>query len=93
MIAICAVLSDADTYWGIENRLHHWMLDVCFGEDACCVRKDNAPQNLSLPRKMAPRNIVRADTAEPRKTSMRLKRKRAGWDDNVRRQMPGIKPR
>ena len=55
------------------------MLDVCFGEDGCCVRKDNAPQNLSLPRKMAPRNIVRADTAEPRKTSMRLKRKRAGW--------------
>ena len=68
------------------------MLDVCFGEDGCCVRKDNAPQNLSLPRKMA-RNIARADTAEPRKTSMRLKRKRPGWDDSARRQMPGIKPR
>jgi predicted transposase YbfD/YdcC len=77
-------------HWGIENRLH-WMLDVCFGEDGCCVRKDNAPQNLSLPRKMV-LNIVRADTSEPRKTSMRLKRKRAGWDDNVRMQMLGIKP-
>jgi predicted transposase YbfD/YdcC len=77
-------------HWGIENRLH-WMLDVCFGEDGCCVRKDNAPQNLSLLRKMA-LNIVRADTSEPRKTSMRLKRKRAGWDDNVRMQMLGIKP-
>lgn len=77
-------------HWGIENRLH-WMLDVCFGEDGCCVRKDNAPQNLSLLRKMA-LNIVRADTSGPRKTSMRLKRKRAGWDDNVRMQMLGIKP-
>ena len=48
------------------------MLDVCFGEDGCCVRKDNAPQDLSLLRKMA-LNIVRADTSEPRKTSMRLK--------------------
>jgi hypothetical protein len=38
-------------------------------------------------------NIVRADTSEPRKTSMRLKRNRAGWDDNVRMQMLGIKPR
>ena len=38
-------------------------------------------------------NIVRADTAEPRKTGMHLRRKRAGWDDSVRRQMPEIKPR
>ena len=34
-------------HWGVENRLH-WVLDVSFGEDASTVRKDNAPQNLSL---------------------------------------------
>lgn len=34
-------------HWGIENRLH-WVLDVSFGEDGKTLRKDNAPQNLSL---------------------------------------------
>jgi predicted transposase YbfD/YdcC len=38
-------------HWGIENRLH-WVLDVGFGEDASTVRKDYAPQNLSLLKKM-----------------------------------------
>lgn len=31
----------------IGNRLH-WMFDVNLGSDGCQVRKDNAPQNLSL---------------------------------------------
>ncbi len=34
-------------HWGIENQLH-WMLDVCFNEDASTLRTDHAPQNLSL---------------------------------------------
>jgi predicted transposase YbfD/YdcC len=34
-------------HWGIENWLH-WVLDVGFGKDASTVRKDYAPQNLSL---------------------------------------------
>ena len=53
---ITSVLRDLDgealgravrAHWGIENRLH-WVLDVGFGEDASTVRKDYAPQNLSL---------------------------------------------
>jgi predicted transposase YbfD/YdcC len=75
-------------HWGIENRLH-WMLDVCFGEDACMVRKDNAPQNLSLLKKMV-LNLIRADTTDTAKISLRLKRKRAAWDDDIRMKMLGI---
>ena len=80
----------ARAHWGIENRLH-WMLDVQFKEDACRVRKDHAPQNLSLLKKIV-LNLIRADTSDPAKASMRRKRKRAAWDDNIRMAMLGIKP-
>jgi predicted transposase YbfD/YdcC len=77
-------------HWAIENQLH-WMLDVCFGEDDCLVKKDNAPQNLSLLKKIV-LNLIRADTTDKVKTSLRLKRKRAAWDDDIRMNMLGIKP-
>ncbi len=34
-------------HWSIENQLH-WCLDVIFGEDAFCARKDNSPLNLNV---------------------------------------------
>ena len=77
-------------HWGIENRLH-WMLDVNFGEDGCQARKDNAPQNLSLLKKIV-LNLIRADTTDNVKTSLRQKRKRAAWDDNIRMRMLGLCP-
>ena len=79
------------SHWGIENRLH-WMLDVCFGEDASMVRKDNAPQNLSLLKKIV-LNLIRTDTTDAVKSSLRQKRKRAAWDDDIRMNMLGIKLR
>jgi predicted transposase YbfD/YdcC len=51
-------------HWSIENQLH-WSLDVLFREDACQVRKDNAPENLNILRKIALARL-RA-TAVPRK--------------------------
>jgi len=76
-------------HWGVENRLH-WILDVSFSEDASTVAKDNAPQNLSLLRKIA-LTIIRADKTDTRKSSLRLKRKGAAWDDGVRERMLGIR--
>jgi predicted transposase YbfD/YdcC len=64
------------SHWGIENRLH-WVLDVHFAEDASRARKDNAPENLAILRRLA-LNILRA---HPDRKSIRLKIKRAGWDD------------
>jgi len=64
------------SHWGIENQLH-WVLDVHFAEDRNRARKDNAPENLALVRKIA-LNILQA---LPLQASIRRKIKRAGWDD------------
>ena len=39
-------------HWSIENHLH-WHLDVTFGEDNSKIKKDFAPENMNLLRKMA----------------------------------------
>ena len=64
------------SHWGIENQLH-WLLDVHFSEDRNRTRKDHAPENLALLRKLA-LNILQA---LPHQASIRRKIKRAGWDD------------
>jgi predicted transposase YbfD/YdcC len=77
-------------HWGIENRLH-WVLDVTFDEDASTVRKDNAQQNLSLLKKIV-LNLLRLDTTDKTKCSLRMKRKRAAWDDDSRAKILGLPP-
>ncbi len=63
-------------HWSVENHLH-WALDVVFGEDASRIRKDHAPRNLSLLRKLA-LMMVRKETSHKR--GVQTKRKRAAWD-------------
>ena len=75
-------------HWGIENRLH-WVLDLIFGEDDKTVCKDNAPQNLSLLRKIV-LNLIRLDKTDTTKASLRRKRKAAAWDDDIRMNMLGL---
>jgi predicted transposase YbfD/YdcC len=64
------------SHWAIENQLH-WVLDLHFAEDGNRARKDNAPENLAILRRLA-LNILRA---HPDRASIRRKIKRAGWDD------------
>jgi predicted transposase YbfD/YdcC len=66
-------------HWSIENRLH-WSLDVTFAEDQSRVRKDHSPLNLALLRRLV-LSILQQDTSV--KDSLRGKRLRAGWDDEV----------
>ena len=68
----------ARDHWTIENGLH-WTLDVVLDEDLARNRKDYAPQNLAVLRRMV-LNVAKAhpDT----KTSLNLKLMRAGWDEN-----------
>jgi predicted transposase YbfD/YdcC len=40
------------SHWGIENSLH-WVLDVALNEDDCRIRKDNAPENFAVMRRLA----------------------------------------
>ena len=81
-------------HWAVENKLH-WMLDVNFSEDACAVRKDNAPEILSLIRRVVI-NMLSLDTTQPsftkKKLSKRQKRKFANWDEGIMRSILGLQP-
>lgn len=60
------------SHWAIENQLH-WSLDVIFKEDACMIRKDNAPLNMNVMRKVAMRLLNTARTGKLTKKLMMLK--------------------
>jgi len=62
------------THWGIENHLH-WTLDVVFHEDDARSRKNYAPENLAVLRRLA-RNILEA---HPSDLPIRKKMKHASW--------------
>jgi len=65
-------------HWEIENSVH-WVLDVVMNEDACRIRKDNAPQNMATLRHLV-LNLVRQETTHKR--GVKAKIKRAGWDND-----------
>jgi predicted transposase YbfD/YdcC len=61
-------------HWSIENGLH-WVLDVVFREDARRLYDHTAAENVAFLNRLAV-SLLRGDTA---KGSMKVKRKRAGW--------------
>lgn len=63
------------SHWQIENQLH-WTLDVTFSEDASRIRKGSGPETTALLRRVAV-SMLKRDTSS--KTSLRVKRKAAGW--------------
>ncbi len=63
------------SHWMIENSVH-WLLDVSFSEDACRVRKDHGPENLSIMRRIALNLLKKESTC---KLGIKSKRKKAGW--------------
>ena len=62
-------------HWAIENSLH-WVLDVVFADDQSRLRKGHGAHNMAVVRHFA-LNLVRS---APGKQSIKLRRKRAGWD-------------
>jgi predicted transposase YbfD/YdcC len=62
-------------HWAIENSLH-WILDVVFADDQSRLRKGHGARNMAVVRHFA-LNLVRALSD---KRSIKLRRKRAGWD-------------
>jgi predicted transposase YbfD/YdcC len=65
------------SHWAVENSLH-WVMDMVFRDDECRVRTDHAPANFAAIKHMA-QNLLRN---APGKSSLRSRRKAAGWDDN-----------
>ncbi len=61
-------------HWSIENGLH-WVLDVVFREDARRLYDRTAAENVAFLNRLA-LSVLRGD---PSKGSLKVKRKRAGW--------------
>lgn len=82
-------------HWSIENQLH-WVLDVVFQDDQSRLRKGHGAKNMAVIRHFAINHVriapdpvrpqgsgLRRKTNRPpapRSTSLRLRRKVAGWD-------------
>jgi predicted transposase YbfD/YdcC len=73
------MLANTRSHWMIENGLH-WTLDMSFGEDACRIRKGNAPLAVAIIRHVA-LNLLQA--AKQKRQSIKRLRKKAGWDDST----------
>jgi predicted transposase YbfD/YdcC len=70
------LLASVRLHWAVENQLH-WQLDVLLAEDLARSRKNNAPANLAILRRLA-LNVLRAD---PEKIPLSHKRLKARWAD------------
>jgi predicted transposase YbfD/YdcC len=65
------------SHWSVENSLH-WVLDVTFNEDASRIRQGYAAENLGLMRRLSVNLLKR----EPSRLSLKMKRYRAGIDND-----------
>ena len=68
------------SHWSIENQLH-WVMDVTMGEDDSRVRKDNAPENMSMIKHITLNMIRNAKVNRYKQSSLKGLRKAAGWDN------------
>jgi predicted transposase YbfD/YdcC len=73
-------------HWTIENALH-WVLDIAFREDDSRIRKGHAPENFAMLRHMA-LNLLKQETTN--RHGIKVKRNRAGWDNDYLRTVLGI---
>ena len=62
----------------MENSLH-WVLDVTFREDQSRIKKENAPENFGLLRRLALCLLKKESSS---KRSLKGKRLRASWDES-----------
>lgn len=72
-------------HWSIENGLH-WVLDVVFREDARRLYDRTAAENVAFLNRLA-LSLLRGDAG---KSSLKVKRKRAGWSLPYLRQLLGF---
>jgi len=72
-------------HWSIENGLH-WVLDVVFREDARRLYDRTAAENVAFLNRLAV-SLLRGD---PGKSSLKVKRKRAGWHLSYLAQLLGF---
>lgn len=71
-----AIAGFVRNHWRVENELH-WILDVCFNEDSCRTRTQNAAENLARVRRVALMLLKNEKTC---KLGVKSKRAKAGYD-------------
>ena len=73
-------------HWAIENNLH-WVLDIAFDEDSNRTRKGHSAANLAVIRHIA-LNLIKAEKTS--RVGIKIKRLKAGWDNEYLRRVIGI---
>ncbi|MCM8593963.1 hypothetical protein [Accumulibacter sp.] len=73
----------------MDDRLHR-LIEVRFGEDSGPPGRHQAPLNRCLSKTIAG-HLVRPDALDATGTSLRLTRKRAAGDDDLRLAAPGLR--
>ncbi len=76
-------------HWGIENSCH-WVLDMTFDEDACRVRVRHGAENFAILRRIR-LNLIKQEKSS--KTSINIKRQKAGWSPDYLAVLLGVVPR
>ncbi len=73
-------------HWGIENSCH-WVLDMTFREDDCRIRVGDGAQNFAILRRIA-LNLIKQERSG--KSSVSIKRQRAGWSTAYLEKLLGL---
>ncbi len=75
-------------HWSIENSCH-WVLDMAFDEDDCRIRAGHGAQNFAILRRIA-LNLIKQEKSS--KTSVNVKRLKAGWSTDYLQILLGLCP-
>ncbi len=75
-------------HWSIENSCH-WVLDMTFREDDCRIRTGDGAQNFAILRRIA-LNFIKQERSG--KSSINIKRQRAGWSTAYLEKLLGLAP-
>lgn len=76
------------THWSIENSCH-WVLDMAFKEDDCRIRMGHGAENFAILRRIA-LNLIKQEKSS--KTSVNIKRQKAGWSTDYLQLLLGLRP-
>jgi predicted transposase YbfD/YdcC len=79
------ILESKRSHWGVE--IMHWMLDICFNEDKCRVRKNHAAKIFNVIRHLV-LNLLLKETSS--KGGIVTKRKRCAISTKYREQVLGF---
>jgi predicted transposase YbfD/YdcC len=76
-------------HWKIENQVH-WIMDVCFNEDSCRIRSQNAAENIARLRRVG---LMLLKNEKSCKLGIKTKRRKAGYQRDYLLKVLGFNPK